>query len=58
MSRSWRFGGRSLLVSIPALMSWVYCSPGTGSGVALPSKSEQFLPVCKGKNVNPKEPSP
>lgn len=28
---------------------WVSCSPGTGSRVALPPNSEQFLPVCKGK---------
>lgn len=42
----------------PRPASWVYCSPSTCSEVALPSKSEQFLPVCKGKNANPKEASP
>lgn len=30
----------------PSPAPWVYCSPRTGSEVALPSKSEQFLPAC------------
>lgn len=30
----------------PSPAPWVYCSPRTGSEVALPSKSEQFLHAC------------
>lgn len=42
----------------PSPMSWVYCSPSTGSGVALPSKSEQFLSSAKARMPTPNSPAP
>lgn len=50
---SWGLGGWRLLVSVPSPVSWVYCSSSPGSGVAVPSKREQFLPAWQRQECQP-----
>lgn len=38
-----------LLIFVPSPVSWVYFGSSPASGVAFPSKSKQFLPVCETK---------